>query len=173
MEAGEWRAGGTQMPVQAKAQTHVESQRERKMDYETVKPEVFGRSLHGMGLNLLVGDVLWSAGFLAGVFGMGRHRVTRDFAIMTYGGQLFQIHADHTYSSNPLLSLLPESGPRGAGLEIRLYESDPDEAAARFQDLYPELEVLQAPEDKPHGLRECVLLDRDGYAWVPSRPLPG
>jgi hypothetical protein len=22
--------------------------------------------------------------------------------------------------------------------------------------------------DKPHGLRECVLLDDDGYCWVPG-----
>ena len=31
--------------------------------------------------------------------------------------------------------------------------------------------VLQAPANKPHGLRECVILDADGYAWVPSRGL--
>ena len=22
--------------------------------------------------------------------------------------------------------------------------------------------------DKPHGLRECIILDDDGYAWVPG-----
>ncbi|MGR3983992.1 MAG: glyoxalase, partial [Gammaproteobacteria bacterium] len=33
-------------------------------------------------------------------------------------------------------------------------------------------EVLQASADKPHGLRECFLLDPDGYCWVPSMRLP-
>ena len=31
--------------------------------------------------------------------------------------------------------------------------------------------VLQAPADKPHGLREAYILCGNGYAWVPSRPL--
>jgi hypothetical protein len=31
---------------------------------------------------------------------------------------------------------------------------------------------LAASEDKPHGLRECYLLDPEGYVWVPGRPLP-
>jgi hypothetical protein len=30
--------------------------------------------------------------------------------------------------------------------------------------------VLQAPADKPHGLREAYILDPDGYCWVPGRP---
>ena len=28
--------------------------------------------------------------------------------------------------------------------------------------------VLAGSIDKPHGLRECVILDDDGYAWVPA-----
>jgi len=25
--------------------------------------------------------------------------------------------------------------------------------------------------DKPHGLRECIILDDDGYAWVPGKAI--
>lgn len=140
------------------------------MDFETVSPEDFGASLRGIGLNLLVRDVAAQAALLTQVFGMTAHRVNADFAIMLYGGQAFQLHADHTYSSNPLLGLLPELPPRGAGIEIRLYDTDPDEATARAEALG--MTVLQAPTAKPHGLVEAYLLCENGYAWVPSRPIP-
>jgi hypothetical protein len=28
--------------------------------------------------------------------------------------------------------------------------------------------VLAGSMDKPHGLRECMLIDDDGYVWVPG-----
>lgn len=140
------------------------------MDYETAKAEDFGRSLSGIGLNLLVRDVERLAAFLGAVFGMTAHRLSRDFAIMSYHGDVFQLHADPTYHSHPLPSLLPEAGPRGAGVEIRLYETDPDAAAERAS-AFPEATLLQPPTDKPHGLRECYILCENGYAWVPSRRL--
>ena len=139
------------------------------MDYETVDAAAFGGSLRGLGLNLLVRDVRAQCAFLERVFGMTCHRVSADFAIVTYGDQVFQIHSDATYHSNPLLSLIPESPPRGAGIEIRLYDSDPDAAAGRARGMGATL--LQEPSDKPHGLRECYILCDNGYAWVPSRPL--
>ena len=138
------------------------------MDYETVDADTFGRSLKGIGLNLLVRDVRAECDFLAQVFGMRGHQVTDDFAIVTYGEQVFQLHADGTYHANPLLGLLPENPPRGAGLEIRLYDSDPDEAV-RQADAFGAT-VLQGATDKPHGLREAYILCADGYAWVPSKP---
>lgn len=140
------------------------------MDYETVSPDDFGRSLTGIGLNILVRDVRAEAAFLEQLFDMKAHRLSKDFAIMTYHGQIFQLHADPTYGANPLLSLLPEAGPRGAGAEFRLYETDPDEAARRAA-LHPDAVLLQAPANKPHGLRECYILCANGYAWVPSRRL--
>lgn len=139
------------------------------MDYETVSAEEFGKSLQGIGLNVLVHDVHATTAFLAEVFDAGVHQVTEDFAIVTYGTQLFQVHSDGTYHANPLLNLLPENPPRGAGVEIRLYNTDPDAAAARAE--AHGATVLQGPTDKPHGLRECYILCDDGYAWVPSRPL--
>lgn len=137
-------------------------------DYETISAEDFGANLRGIGINLVVTDVRARADMLAEVFGMGAHRVSSDFAIMTYGDQVFQLHSDGTYSANPLLNILPENPPRGAGVELRLYDTDPDAAVTRAE--ARGLMILQEPTDKPHGLREAYILDEDGYAWVPSRP---
>ncbi len=141
------------------------------MDYDKVKAAEFGASLKGMGINLLVRDVLGSVAFLQDVFGMKAFQPTEDFAILTYGGQVFQLHSDPTFHSHPLLSLLPEAGARGGGIELRLYETDPDEAVKLAETHVHGATILQQPTDKPHGLRECVILDADGYAWVPSRAL--
>ena len=139
------------------------------MDLETVSAEDFGASLTGIGLNILVRDVLTQVAFLERVFAMKSHQVTRDFAILTYHGQVMQIHADGTYHSNPLLGLLPEAGARGAGAEIRLYQTDPDIAVKHATECGAH--ILQPPTDKPHGLREAYILCENGYAWVASRPL--
>ncbi|WP_027245176.1 glyoxalase/bleomycin resistance/dioxygenase family protein [Leisingera daeponensis] len=138
------------------------------MVYEQTDADSFGRSLRGIGINLLVRDVPAEVAFLETVFGLKGHQVSKDFAIVTYGGQVFQLHSDGTYADNPLLGLLPENPPRGAGIEIRLYDTDPDAAAARAE--AAGLTILQAPADKPHGLREAYILCDNGYAWVPSRP---
>ena len=139
------------------------------MDFETISAEDFGASLRGIGLNLLVSDVEERAAFLEQVFGMKAHRLSRDFAILTYGEQVFQLHADGTYHANPLLNLLPENPPRGAGIELRLYDTNPEEAAVRAA-AYQGATILQEPTAKPHGLIETYILDADGYAWVASRP---
>ncbi len=139
------------------------------MDYETVSAVDFGRSLHGLGINLLVRDVIAEVAFLETVFDMQAHRVSADFAIMAYHDQVFQLHSDGTYHSNPLLGLMPETPPRGAGIEIRLYQSDPEVACAKAE--AAGAMILQFPTDKPHGLREAYILCENGYAWVPSRRL--
>jgi len=139
------------------------------MDYETVGAEVFGASLRGIGVNILVRDVKAEVAFLETVFGITSHQITDDFAIVRYGDQVFQVHSDGTYHSNPLLGLVPEQPPRGGGIELRLYDSDPDDAAKRAQ--RAGFMVLQDPTDKPHGLREAYILCENGYAWVASRPL--
>jgi predicted enzyme related to lactoylglutathione lyase len=139
------------------------------MDYDTVGAPAFGAGLRGIGLNLLVRDVGVQVAFLETVFGMKAHQPSADFAIMTYGDQVFQLHSDGTYHSNPLLGLLPETPPRGAGIEIRLYDTDPQDACDRAE--AAGCTILQPPTDKPHGLREAYILCANGYAWVPSRPL--
>ncbi|WP_350332860.1 VOC family protein [Coralliovum pocilloporae] len=126
----------------------------------------FGQSLSGLGINLVVSDVERAAQFLQQVFDMTIYRSDRDFGVIGTHGTVFQLHADHTYSSNPLLSLLPENGARGGGAELRLYNMDPDLCEKRALDLG--YVVLRGSEDRPHGLRECFILDPDGYCWVPG-----
>jgi len=58
---------------------------------------------------------------------------------------------------------------RGAGIELRLYGTDPDAAEGRAREAGAI--VLAGAIDKPHGLREAYILDGDGYVWVPCRPL--
>lgn len=138
------------------------------MDYETVPPQDFGHSLRAISVNLLCRDVLAEVAFLTAVFDMQAHRASRDFAILVHAGQPLQLHSDATYAKHPLPSLLPESGPRGAGVEIRLHEADPDQAAQRTEAAGGM--VLQGPTDKTaHGLREAVILSPSGYAFIPSR----
>lgn len=141
------------------------------MDLDTVKGHELGPALRGLGLNLLVRDVGAEVAFLAAVFGMTAHQAGRDFAVMVYRGQPFQLHSDASFANHALAPLLPESGPRGAGAELRLYDSDPDAAVAAAT-AHPGALVLAPPRDKAgHGLREAVILSPAGYAWVPSRPL--
>ena len=57
--------------------------------------------------------------------------------------------------------------PRGAGVKIRFYDSDPAAAVAKAEAVGGT--ILQKPTNKPRGLREAYILDRDGYAWVVGR----
>lgn len=139
------------------------------MDYETISADSFGAELRGFGFNILVSDVRRTARFLQDVFSLGVHRLSGDFAIISQGTSLLQLHADGTYGANPLLGLLPENPPRGAGIEIRLYECCPEAACAKAEAAGGT--VLAPPAEKPHGLIEAYILCADGYAWVPSRPI--
>ncbi|WP_293441370.1 glyoxalase [Planktotalea sp.] len=139
------------------------------MYYETVSAADFGTSLRGLGLNILVCDVIAQAEFLSAVFDMKAHRVSGDFAIMTYGDQVFQLHSDGTYHSHLLLSLLPEAGARGGGAQFHLFATDPDVAASKA-DAHGG-HILQEPTNKPHSLLEACILCANGYAWVASRAL--
>ncbi len=139
------------------------------MDYETVSADAFGKSLRGIGLNLVVRDVLSLCETLEAVFDMKAHRKSADFAILTFKDQVFQLHSDAAYGDHPLYGLLPELGARGAGIEIRLYDTDPDEAVKRGEKAG--MHLLQEPMAKAHGLREAYLVCENGYAWVPSLAL--
>ena len=125
-----------------------------------------GHALRGFGINLLVSDVPRGVSFLEDVFGFETLNSSADYALLRLNEQYFQLHADHTYSEHPLLSVVPELGARGGGAELRLFDVDPDRAEEKAAALGHT--VLQSTADKPHGLRECFLLDPDGYCWVPS-----
>ena len=128
-----------------------------------------GALLTGFGVNLLVRDVRRNAEVLARVLGLDIARVSADYAILRRASQWFQLHADHTYAGHPMHAKTCEVPLRGVGVELRLFELDPDAAEARARDAG--LTILQGTQNKPHGLRECFILDPDGYCWVPSRRL--
>ena len=127
----------------------------------------YGRSLRpGVSFSLLVRDMERSVRFAEDVLGATASYWDKDFAAMRWAGGEWQFHADHTYSNNPLSGFLEGVEGRGVGVELRLFGVDPDraEAAARAGGWT----VLAGTMDKPHGLRECILIDDDGYAWVPG-----
>jgi uncharacterized glyoxalase superfamily protein PhnB len=135
----------------------------------------YGRSLKGLGVNLLVRDVGRSTLFAQTVLGAEIVYSDTDFAVLRQGpagpGQAeWMLHADGTYHSHPLPGLLSDVQIRGVGVEIRLYHCDPDRAvaAAKAHDYH----VLAPSADKPHGMREAHVFDPDGYCWVPSLPTP-
>ena len=130
----------------------------------------YGRSLGGFGVNLLVSDVARAASFQTEVLAVELVYQDQDFAVLTYGGHQWMLHADHTYGEHPLLALTGDGAIRGAGAELRLYGVDPDAAEARARARGDT--VLAASADKPHGLRECFLADPDGYIWVPGTAIP-
>ena len=137
-----------------------------EMDLETVSAEVFGRSLSGIGVNLLSPDVRALAAMMVEVFGLSVHRLSDDFAILRHGDMMMQIHADGTYGAHPLLGIVPESPPRGGGLQVYLFDVDPDVAVARAEAAGHI--VLETVADKPHGLREATILSPEGYAFSPA-----
>lgn len=139
------------------------------MDYDSLPAPEMGHALRAVTVNLLVRDVADQVAFLSACFGMTAHQASADFALMLHAGQPVQLHADHSYAAHPLHALLPETPPRGVGIELRLHEADPDQAVRAAAD-FPRATVLQPATDKPnHGLREAVILCPNGYAWVPSR----
>ncbi len=130
----------------------------------------YGRSLTGLGFNLIVRDVNQAVHFATEVLGATLLFRTDSFAALKLSGKDFMFHTNSTYRGNELYATLESDAPRGVGVELRCYAVDPDtaEAAARRHGYT----VLAGSIDKPHGLRECMLLDADGYVWIPSRHLP-
>lgn len=136
-----------------------------------MSPPDYGRSLRpGLSINLLVREVAPAVRFQVEVLGATPTYADDDFAVMRLAGSEWMLHADHTYLDNPVTGIVQGVETRGAGVEIRLYGIDPDaaEAACRAGGWT----VLAGALDKPHGLREAVLVDDDGYVWVPSVALP-
>ena len=129
----------------------------------------YGRSLRGLSVNLLVKDVARSVAFAREVLGATLVYGDVDFAVLRRAGAEWMLHADHTYSSHPLLGLTGDGALRGAGIELRLHDHDPDAAVAAASRLG--YAVLAEAADKPHGLREAYIADPDGYVWVPDSPL--
>ena len=129
----------------------------------------YGRSLSGMGINLLVTDMSRALIFQRDVLAAEVVYSDRDFAVLRGYGTEWMLHADHTYNDHPLSGSLTPEIPRGVGIELRLHHCDPDQAEARAR--AGEHTVLAGALDKPHGLREVYIVDPDGYVWVPDVPV--
>ena len=139
------------------------------MDYNMVSAEEFGKSLTGLGVNIIVKSPAQTALFLEVVFGLYPNLLSADFALIRYQNDIFQLHSDTSFAAHPSYPLLPENSPRSADIEIRLYNSNPDQPCTQAQ-AYGYM-VLAPATDKPHGLLEATILCPDGYMWVPSHPL--
>jgi len=80
-----------------------------------------------------------------------------------------QLHADHAYDGMPWAARLRDAGKRGLGAEIRILGIEPEAAERRAREAG--FTVLVATRDWPHGWRDCVLEDPDGYTFAVGMPL--
>lgn len=130
----------------------------------------YGRTLSGLSVNLIVRDIARSVPFYTGVLQMRLLYSDEDFAALERdGGVRLQLHADHTYARMPWAARLTESAPRGLGAEIRILGIDPDAAEQRAR--AAGFAVAVPVRDWPHGWRDCLLEDPDGYVFAVGTPL--
>lgn len=129
----------------------------------------YGRSLSGLSVNLIVRDVARSLPFYGEVLGLRVLYSDPDFAALEGPNEMrLMLHADHTYEGMPWFSRLRRGEPRGLGAEIRLFGLDPDAAERRAHE--HGARVLVATRDWPHGWRDCLLEDPDGYVFAVGTP---
>ena len=86
----------------------------------------YGRSLRGLGFNLLVRDVPRAVKFATDVLGATAFYANDRFAAMKLNGGDFMFHHDATYKDNELFGIVQGAEARGIGVELRIYGSDPD-----------------------------------------------
>ena len=163
-------AAGTVMTLPGyQVGTHAQEAPNSMMSNSEINPAEFGKSLRGLGFNLLVNDIAASIEFSKNILLAEVFYSDADFAIIKQGNDMWMLHGDNTYHSNPLAGFVKGIEGRGQGIELRLYDLDPDDAEKRAIDAGHTM--LAGSANKPHGLRECYILDPDGYCWVASRPL--
>ena len=129
----------------------------------------YGRQLPRFTVNLLVRDITRSIRFYEQVLGAMVRYGDADFAALELHGVQFMLHSDHTYDHHPLLTRLQRDGKRGDGAELRVMGIDPDELQKRAE--AAGATVLQPAADFPHGWRDVILEDPDGYIWAIGVPL--
>jgi catechol 2,3-dioxygenase-like lactoylglutathione lyase family enzyme len=132
--------------------------------------DAYGKTLAGLSLNLIVRDVATSVPFYREVLGMTVHYADLDMAALQLDTTQIVLHADHTYDRQPWAPRLREGGKRGVGAEIRILGIDPDAAERRAKERGAT--VLLGARDWPHGWRDVVLEDPDGYTFAVGTVLP-
>jgi len=123
--------------------------------------EEYGRALPRFSVNLLVRDLSKSLSFYEQVLGATVRYNDADFAAMVLNGAAFMLHADHTYDHHPLYTRLQGAEKRGTGAELRVMGIDPDAVQKRAE--AAGAIILQPVADFPHGWRDVILEDPDGY----------
>ena len=136
-----------------------------------IPADEYGRSLPAFTVNLLVRDVAQSVPFYRDVLGATVRYADEDFAALQLRGVDFVLHADHAYDQHPLHALLNGGGPRGRGAELRVMGIDPDAVEARAKK--SGVQILQPAKDFPHGWRDVMVQDPDGYVWAVGVPIGG
>lgn len=130
----------------------------------------YGRSLPKFTVNLLVRDVARSIPFYRDVMGATVRYADGDFAALTIAGTDFMLHADHAYDHHPSHARLAASGARGTGAELRVLGIDPDAVEQRAKQA--SAKIVQPAMDFPHGWRDVMLEDPDGYVWAIGVAIP-
>jgi uncharacterized glyoxalase superfamily protein PhnB len=129
----------------------------------------YGRQLQGFTVNLLVRDIESSLTFYRDVVGATVRYSDADFAALSLDGVDFMLHSDHAYDHHPLFARLQGAGKRGTGAELRLMGIDPDALEKRA--VAAGATILQPVADFPHGWRDVIVEDPDGYIWAIGVPL--
>jgi len=132
--------------------------------------DAYGKTLAGLSLNLIVRDVARSVPFYRNVLGMTVHYSDADMAALQLGPTRIVLHADHTYDKQPWAARLRDAGKRGLGAETRILGIDPDAAGRRATERGAT--VLAGSRDRPHGWRDALLEDPDGYTFAVGTALP-
>jgi len=124
----------------------------------------YGRGMRPFSVNLLVRNMQVSLAFYEQVLGAAVHYADGDFAVLKLLDFEFLLHADHTYDHHPLYERLKSPGVRGTGAELRVLGIDPDSLEKRAREFRGT--IIQTTRDFPHGWRDVMLADPDGYIWA-------
>lgn len=124
----------------------------------------YGRGMRSFSVNLLVRDMRASLAFYERVLGAAVRYADADFAVLKLLDFEFMLHADHTYDQHPLHERLKNPGDRGTGAELRVLGIDPDSMEQRARNAGAT--IIQTTRDFPHGWRDVILADPDGYIWA-------
>jgi len=133
--------------------------------------DAYGRALPKFSVNLLVRNVERSLPFYRDVLQAVVHYADQDFAALELQSTQFMLHADHAYDQHPYFERLRAPGLRGTGAELRVMGIDPDQAEERART--SGMKVIQPAKDFPHGWRDVMLEDPDGYLWAVGVPIVG
>ena len=129
----------------------------------------YSRELRGLTVNLLVKNISKATDFITNVIEAKIIYEDIDFAAIEGFGSKWCFHADHTYDKNPLTNFVSLKNKRGNGIELRLLGCEPDRAEMRA--INYGFKVISKSQNKPHGLRECYIIDSSGYCWVPCEKI--